>query len=91
MKNLEKRFEIAYQKASTIEQSDLPPDIMLRLYAYYKLAIQDSPKFSTKSHELNVRNAFKFNAWIQLKGISPNEAKQEYISIVESITNETIN
>ncbi len=90
MKSLEERFDIAYQKASEIEQSDLPPDIMLRLYAYYKLAVQDSPKFSKKSPKLNVRNAFKFNAFTQLKGISPIEAQKEYIKIVEQITNKTI-
>jgi len=91
MKNLDERFDIAYQRASKINQSDLPPDVMLRLYAYYKLATKDSPQFSSKGHRLAVRNAFKFNAWTQLKGISPNDAKQEYIKLVESITNKTIN
>ncbi|MCF6214421.1 MAG: acyl-CoA-binding protein [Flavobacteriaceae bacterium] len=91
MKSLEEKFEMAYQRASEINQSDLPPDIMLRLYAYYKLAVKDNPQFVSKSHKLNIRNAFKFNAWTQLKGISPNDAKQEYIKLVESITNKTIN
>jgi len=56
MKSLNERFDIAYQKASDINQSDLAPDIMLRLYAYYKLAIKDSPQFSSKEHRLAVRN-----------------------------------
>ncbi|NQW35777.1 MAG: acyl-CoA-binding protein [Flavobacteriales bacterium] len=90
MKSLKERFEIAYQKASKIDQSDLPPDIMLRLYAYYKLATKDSPRFSSKSHERDVRNAFKFNAWMQLKGVSIKESKEEYINIVEAITKEKI-
>ena len=91
MKDLEKRFETAYLKASAIQQSDLPPDIMLRLYAYYKLGTKDSPQFSSsKGHRFDVRNAFKFNAWMQLKGVSIKEAKEEYIRIVEAITNKKI-
>ncbi len=78
--------------ASEINQEDLPPDVMLRLYAYYKLATKNSPKFSNKSSDNNnIRNAFKFNAFTQLKGISTNDAKTEYIKIVESITKKTIN
>lgn len=91
MKSLNERFDIAYQKASEINQSDLPPDIMLRLYAYYKLAVKDSPRFTSKSHRLKVRNAFKFNAWMQLKGVSIKEAKEKYIAIVEQITKHKIN
>jgi len=90
MKSLDERFDIAYQKASKINQSDLPPDTMLRLYAYYKLATKDSPQFSSKGHRLAVRNAFKFNAWMQLKGVTEVQAKQKYIEIVESITKKTI-
>jgi len=33
---------------------------------------------------------FKFNAWMQLKGISIKEAKEKYIEIVEAITKKTI-
>jgi diazepam-binding inhibitor (GABA receptor modulator, acyl-CoA-binding protein) len=91
MKSLDARFEIAYQKASEINQSDLPPDTMLRLYAYYKLAVKDSPRFSSKGPRLAVRNGFKFNAWMQLKGVTEDQAKQKYIEIVESITKKTIN
>jgi len=91
MKSLDKRFELAYERASAINQSELPPDVMLRLYAYYKLAVQDSPRFNNKSHKASVRNAFKFNAWMQLKGVSEIEAKEKYIEIVEHITQETIN
>lgn len=91
MKDLEIRFDKAYQIASAINQSEVPPDIMLRLYAYYKLATKDRPRFPEKSYETNIRNAFKFNAFTQLKGTSITEAKIEYIKIVESITKKIIN
>lgn len=91
MKYLEDRFDRAYQIASAINQEDLPPDVMLRLYAYYKLATKDRPRFPEKSHETNIRNAFKFNAYNQLQGTTITEAKIEYIKIVESIINKIIN
>jgi len=92
MKILNKKFDKAFNMASKINQEDLPPDVMLRLYAYYKLATKNRPKFSNKTSENNnIRNAFKFNAFTQLKGISIKEAKIEYIKIVEYITKKTIN
>jgi len=91
MEKLNKRFEKAFHLASAINQKDLPPDVMLRLYAYYKLATKDRPRFSNKAYDISIRNAFKFNAFTQLKGVSIKEAKTEYIKIVEHIIKETIN
>jgi len=92
MKKLDEKFNTAFQMASKINQEDLPPDVMLRLYAYYKLATKNMPKFSNKTDDNNnIRNAFKFNAFTQLKGISISDAKTEYIKIVETITKKTIN
>jgi len=91
MGKLDQRFEKAYQIASAINQEDLPPDVMLRLYAYYKLATKNRPDFSNKAYDNSIRNAFKFNAFTQLKGISIKVAKIEYIKIVENIIQETIN
>ncbi|CAA0166086.1 Putative acyl-CoA-binding protein [Tenacibaculum maritimum] len=80
--DLNKQFQEAYQKASNTKQK-LPQDIMLKLYAYYKQAVQgDHFPFTP---DFNIRNAFKFNAWAQLKGIPSDEAKQEYINLVNSI------
>lgn len=80
--NLDLKFKKAYQKASELEEK-LPPDIMLRLYAYYKQAVKgDRFTFNDNS---DLRNAFKFNAWMQLRGMSEREAKKEYIKLVNSI------
>lgn len=79
---LDKEFNTAVKKASKIEEI-LPPDTLLRLYAYYKQAIKgDSFSMNT---EQNIRSAFKFNAWIQLKGMNEKQAKKEYINLVNSI------
>lgn len=59
------------------------PDVMLKFYAYNKQA-NFGNKFSVNS-ELDVRSAFKFNAWMQLNGMSAEEAKKEYIKLAKTI------
>ena len=78
-------FEEAFQKASQEEQSLVPPDLQLHLYAYYKRAI-DEPYVSNRSFESNdLRSAFKMNALIQVQNISRSEAKRRYIEMVEDL------
>ncbi|WP_299002688.1 acyl-CoA-binding protein [uncultured Tenacibaculum sp.] len=80
--DLDLKFKEAYKIASKLEEK-LPPDVMLRLYAYYKQAVKgDRFTFNDNS---DLRNAFKFNAWMQLRGMDENEAKKEYIKLVNSI------
>ena len=78
-KKLHEEFEKAYAKASAMK-TRLPQDTMLLFYAYYKQATAGD-NFSFNAN-FDVRNAFKFNAWMQLKGISPEEAKRKYIELV---------
>jgi len=79
-KKLHKEFEKAYAKASAMK-TPLPQDVMLLFYAYYKQATAGD-NFSFNAN-LDVRNGFKFNAWIQLRGISSEEAKKKYIELVD--------
>jgi len=78
-KELHEEFEKAYAKASAMK-TPLPQDTMLLFYAYYKQATAGD-NFSFNAN-FDVRNAFKFNAWMQLKGISPEDAKRKYIDLV---------
>ncbi|WP_299159717.1 acyl-CoA-binding protein [uncultured Tenacibaculum sp.] len=80
--DLDIKFNKAYEKASSMQEK-LPPDVMLKLYAYYKQAVKGD-QFSFNANA-DLKNAFKFNAWMQLKGMSEDEAKQEYINLVNSI------
>ncbi|WP_424495003.1 acyl-CoA-binding protein [Salinimicrobium sp. GXAS 041] len=80
-RNIEEAFQQAYLKASTTSQN-FPPDIMLQFYAYYKQATEESGIY-TPSGEADVRSAFKLNALLQVKGMSPNEARLKYIEMVE--------
>ena len=84
--DIDMQFEDAYKKASHLSQDDLAPDIMLKLYAYYKQATygDNNPAF-IETNEIDLRNGFKLNAWIQLRGMSIENAKKEYIKIVNTL------
>ncbi len=77
---IEKEFQEAYKKASKTDKK-FPPDVMLQFYAYYKQATEQEGIY-TPSGEDDVRNAFKLNALLQIKGMSTNEAKRNYIELV---------
>lgn len=80
-KELDIEFKEAYQVSSTTTLK-LPPDLMLKLYAYYKQATKGNNYKQSSSGNVELRNAFKLNAWIQLSHLSIDEAKQEYINLV---------
>lgn len=86
--DLDKEFNKAFKLLSELEEG-LAPDIMLKLYAYYKQATSgDTFSFHEKS---DVRNAFKFNAWTQLKGMSQEKAKKEYVNLAKEILRTNFN
>lgn len=85
VKKLNDRFKKAVEIANKMQS--LPQDEMLVFYAYYKQATKGDNFSFNAAISLDVRNAFKFNAWQQLKGISPDEAKEEYIKMVENYNN----
>lgn len=81
-KDLDTKFDEAFNKISALEES-IAPDLMLKLYAYYKQGTNgDTMSLNTGP---DVRNAFKFNAWMQLNGMPQEEAKKEYIKLAKKI------
>ena len=83
MDEVDFKFQKAYEITSSMTEK-LPPDTMLKLYAYYKHATRGI-QFVRPSGENNVRNAFKLNAIFQLNDITEEDAKIEYIKLVEKI------
>ena len=81
-KKLDIEFEKAYKISSTTSLK-LPPDVMLQLYAYYKQATKGT-NYQQPSGNVELRNAFKLNAWFQLSQISEDEAKKAYIDLVNN-------
>ena len=88
MQKLDIKFEKAFEIASAMTQK-LPPDTMLKFYAYYKLATKGRA-YSTPSGHSPLRNAFKLNAMFQLNDLSEDDAKKKYIELVEEITKQKI-
>jgi len=80
-KKLNDRFLEAVKTVTELE--NLPPDVKLTFYAYYKHATAKK-NFSLDSlKESDIISSFKFNAWVQLRGISPRKAKKAYIKLAE--------
>ncbi len=60
-------------------KAPLPADLLLKLYAYYKIA---NKNFDHPGSKTPLINAFKANALIQARNIGPEEAMRNYISLV---------
>lgn len=71
-----KAFDIANQM--TI---DIPIDLRLQFYAYYKQATISKGIYHPND-PVEIRNAFKMNALLQVKHLTTDEAKVEYINLV---------
>ena len=59
----------------------LPADLLLKLYAYYKIA---NNNYNEPGSKTPLINAFKANALIQAQNVSIQEAMQHYIELVNS-------
>lgn len=82
--DLDTRFQEAVEIASQMTQASLPQDVQLRLYAFYKQATFGTLNYN-HSENSDLRNAFKTNAWIQISHLSIEEAKEQYIEIINSL------
>lgn len=83
-KDLDSRFNEAVEKASKMTQASLPQDVQLRLYAFYKQATIGTLEIRQTSN-FHLRDAFKTNAWMQISHLSVDEAKENYIEIINSL------
>ncbi|WP_291867597.1 acyl-CoA-binding protein [Maribacter sp.] len=61
-------------------QEPIPADLLLKLYAYFKIA---NKNYSNPGSKTPLINAFKANALIQAKKISTEKAMKEYIKLVQ--------
>lgn len=82
-KDLDTLFNEAYKKASNMTEV-LPPDVMLRIYAYYKQATHDANQLRYFQAS-DLRDGFKMNAWMQVRHLNPDEAKRLYIETINSV------
>ena len=73
-------FEAAVERVNAYTEP-FPADFLLRLYAYYKKATNNYERPSSRKP---IINAFKTNALFQVQDISEDQAKQEYINLVDN-------
>ncbi len=77
------KLDIAFDEAVARVNNYLEPlqaDLLLKLYAYYKKATQNNENPGSRKPLIN---AFKANALFQVRNISEEEAKREYIKLVD--------
>lgn len=59
----------------------IPADVLLKLYAYYRIA---NKNYDNPGSKTPLINAFKANALIQAQNINGKEAMESYIKLVDS-------
>lgn len=82
-KDLDTRFKEAVEIADRMTQAELPQDVQLRLYAFYKHATSHGTP--SINYNVDLRNAFKTNAWMQISNMTPDQAKENYIELIHSL------
>ncbi|MEO2053646.1 MAG: acyl-CoA-binding protein [Allomuricauda sp.] len=76
---LHKKFDAAVNFVNSYTEP-LPADLLLKLYAYFKIANRN---FENPGSRTPLINAFKANALFQAKNITAEEAMQKYVALVE--------
>ena len=81
MKNekLNNEFLAAVQLVNDYK-NPLPADLLLKLYAYYKIA---NKNYNNPGSKTPLINAFKANALIQAQNIDREEAMKLYVNLVQ--------
>lgn len=87
-KDINTLFDEAFANAQLIPQESVPQDMQLVLYGLYKQATSETSNPSLFHNTQDLRNAFKLNAWMQVKHLKPDDAKAEYISIINNLMKE---
>ena len=87
-KDINTLFDEAFANAQLIPQESVPQDMQLVLYGLYKQASSESTSRIHYQNPQDLRNAFKLNAWMQVKHLTVTEAKSEYIRIINELLKE---
>ena len=84
MDDLQTRFDAA---ADAVQHLDERPDnaTLLQLYALYKQATAGDVE-GKRPGFTDFAGRAKYDAWAELEGTDPDEAKRDYIALVEELT-----
>jgi diazepam-binding inhibitor (GABA receptor modulating acyl-CoA-binding protein) len=64
-------------------------ETLLRLYSLYKQATEGDINVENLPGMFDFVAKAKYNAWLQLKGITADSAMQQYIALVAQLSNKT--
>ncbi|MCU0351370.1 MAG: acyl-CoA-binding protein [Flavobacterium sp.] len=84
-KDLDTLFDEAFENAQLVPQDSVPTDQQLVLYGLYKQATSGNTHNTMYQNPQDIINAFKLNAWMQVKHLSIEEAKRQYIAIINQL------
>jgi len=77
-------FEAAVARSKDLTQRP-SNDILLKLYALYKQATEGDVSGERPSG-FDFKAAAKYDAWAKIKGTSQEQATQEYITLMDSLS-----
>lgn len=60
-------------------------DTLLKLYSLYKQATDGDAPADGPSNPFDFVGKAKYNAWIKLKGITADDAKQQYVDLFNKL------
>ncbi len=87
-KDLNTLFDEAFANAQLVPQESVPQDMQLVLYGLYKQASSENANQMQYQNPQDLINAFKLNAWMQVKHLTVDEAKVKYIEIINILLKE---
>lgn len=87
-KDLNTLFDEAFANAQLVPQESVPQDMQLVLYGLYKQATSERTTQINYQNPQDLINAFKLNAWMQVKHLTIDEAKEKYIEIINTLLKE---
>ena len=81
---LQQNFEQAVANSKTLASK---PDTenLLKLYSLYKQAMEGDNNNPEPSNPFDIVAKAKYNSWQSLKGLSIDDAKQQYIDFVKEL------
>lgn len=81
--DLQQQFEASVGKSKTLTRRPAN-DELLQLYALFKQSTEGDVK-EERPGGFDFKAIAKFDAWAELKGKNQDDAKKEYISLVEQL------
>ena len=82
--NLKEQFEEAISNSKTLSQKP-GNDVLLKLYSLYKQATEGDLATEAPSNPFDFVARAKYAAWEELKGITKEDAMQQYVDLIASL------